>query len=190
MTAAFYKSVLKVTQKIINSVLVFSSLGSDLEMYVGSYQTKLVVSYFRKRTPPKMFNRVLNTLLHFLDFLHSCQLDSHRKQASEARLILHLKKSVLCSYFFLKFLQNFLGKLFLQNLLQNLLQNYEDWYKLLRYLSHLFEKCKISRIHEKSLNCFDSITGPIHYFIIDNSLEPIYWKLALNHIEAVFGTCF
>ena len=90
MTAAFYKSVLKVTQKIINSVLVTSRLGSDLEMYVGSYQAKLVVSYFRKRTPPKMFNRLLNTLLLFLDFFHSCQLDSHKKQALEARLILHL----------------------------------------------------------------------------------------------------
>ena len=39
LTAAFYKSALKKARKFTNSVLVTSRLESNLEVYVGSYQT-------------------------------------------------------------------------------------------------------------------------------------------------------
>lgn len=55
---------------------------------------------------------------------------------------------------------------------------------------YLFEKCKISRIHEKSLNCFDSITGPIHYHITDNSLEPYLLEIGTKSYRSSFREVF
>ena len=42
LAAAFYKSALKKTRKFTNSVQVTSRLESNLEVYVGSYQTYMI----------------------------------------------------------------------------------------------------------------------------------------------------